>query len=222
MVARGFFRFVGALLLLVQYDEAQPFQRGEHRRAGPQHHRSLAPADALILIPPLRQPQAAVQQRHLSAKVGGEPSHHLRGQGDLRHQDHHGLSLLQQGLCQTDIHQRLAAAGDALQKRHPGPARLRLAENGVIGRLLLLVQGDLLRRDTVLPWGDAVLLPAAEGDEALLLQTAEGLAGSAGEIAQVVNRGLAALGQKRRSFILPGGGPAAALQTLQHLLRRGG
>ena len=85
-----------------------------------------------------------------------------------------------------------------------------------------MVQGDLLRRDTVLPWGDAVLLPAAEGDEALLLQTAEGLAGSAGEIAQVVNRGLAALGQKRRSFILPGGGPAAALQTLQHLLRRGG
>ena len=114
VVARGFFRFVGALLLLVQYNEAQPFQRGEHRRAGPQHHRSLAPADALILIPPLRQPQAAVQQRHLSAEVGGEPSHHLRGQGDLRHQDHHGLSLLQQGLCQTDIHQRLAAAGDAL------------------------------------------------------------------------------------------------------------
>ncbi len=198
VVARGFFRFVGALLLLVQYDEAQPLQRGKYRRAGPQHHRGLAPADALILVPPFRQPQAAVQQRHLSAEVGGEPSHHLGGQGDLRHQDHHGLSLLQQGLCQTDIHQRLAAAGDALQKRHPGPARLRLAEDGVIGRLLLLVQGDLLRRDTVLPWGDAVLLPAAEGDEALLLQTAEGLAGSAGEIAQVVNRGLAALGQKRR------------------------
>ena len=114
VVARGFFRFVGALLLLVQYDEAQPFQRGEHRRAGSQHHRSLTPADALILIPPLRQPQAAVQQRHLSAKVGGKPGHHLGGQGDLRHQDHHGLSLLQQGLGQTDIHQCLTAAGDAL------------------------------------------------------------------------------------------------------------
>ncbi len=137
----------------------------------------------------------------------------------LRHQDHHGLSLLQQGLCQTDIHQRLAAAGDALQKRHPGPARLRLAEDGVIGRLLLLVQGDLLRRDTVLPMGRCGTLPAAEGDEACFSDC--GAMGSAGEIAQVVDRGLAALGQKRRSFYCRGrtGGGA---QTLQHLLRRGG
>ena len=115
-------------------------QRREHRAAGAQHHRGLTLPDALPLVVPLGHPQAAVQQRHPVPEIGGEPRHHLGRQGDLRHKDHHGSSLCQQLLRQPDIHQRFAAAGDALQQRHAALAGQRPLQDIFIRLLLLVVQ----------------------------------------------------------------------------------
>ena len=80
-----------------------------------------------------------MQQRHLLPEIGGEARHHLGRQGDLRHQDHDRLSLLQQLLCQTDIDQCFTAAGDALQQRNAAFSGQRTLQDRFIGLLLLVI-----------------------------------------------------------------------------------
>ena len=218
MIAGRIFGFIGALLLLIQNDEAQVLQRREHRRSGTQHNMCLSPADALPLVVPLRQAQAAVQQRHLIPEIGGKPRHHLGRQGNLRHQDHHGTALRQQCLGQPDIHQGLAAAGNPLQKRHTGAAAAGLSQHGLIGPLLLVIQADLLRRCGIVLPGDAILLLAAQGQKPRPLQTADALPGHAGVVAKLLHRGVAVFGQKGNRVILPGGGLLFSLHLTQGLL----
>ena len=140
VVAGRVFRLVRPFLLLVHNDQSQLVQRREHRRPGTKHDVRLAPAQPLVLVVPLRQAQAAVQQRHLVSEIGGEARHHLRRQGDLRHQDHHGLAHPQQLLRQPDIHHRLAAAGNAPQQRDPRFTALYLPQQRVTDPLLPLIQ----------------------------------------------------------------------------------
>ena len=139
MVAGRPFRLIGTLLLLIHDDQTQIFQRCKYRRPGPQHHGGLAIPDALPLVVPFRHAKAAVQQRHLLPEIGGEARHHLGRQGDLRHQDHDRLSLLQQFLCQTDIDQCFTAAGDALQQCHTAFSGQRTLQNRLICLLLLII-----------------------------------------------------------------------------------
>ena len=139
MVAGRPFRLIGALLLLIHDDQTQIFQRCKYRRPGPQHHGGLAIPDALPLVVPFRHAKAAVQQRHLLPEIGGEARHHLGRQGDLRHQDHDRLSLLQQFLCQTDIDQCFSAAGDALQQRHTAFSGQCTQQDRLIRLLLLII-----------------------------------------------------------------------------------
>ena len=80
-----------------------------------------------------------MQQRYLVSKISGEARHHLGRQGDLRHQDHDRLSLLQQFLCQTDIDQCFTAAGDALQQRHTAFSGQRTQQDCLIRLLLLII-----------------------------------------------------------------------------------
>ena len=178
----------------------------------------LSPADALPLVVPLRQAQAAVQQRHLIPEIGGKPRHHLGRQGNLRHQDHHGTALRQQCLGQPDIHQGLAAAGNPLQKRHTGAAAAGLSQHSLIGPLLLVIQADLLRRCGIVLPGDAILLLAAQGQKPRPLQTADALPGYAGVVAKLLHRGVAVFGQKGNRVILPGGGLLFSLHLTQGLL----
>ena len=219
VIAGRIFGFVGALLLLVQDDQPQVLQRGEHRRPGTQHDVCLSPADALPLVVSLRQPQAAVQQGHLIPEIGGKPGHHLGRQGDFRHQDHHGPALGQQGLGQADIHQGLAAAGDPLQKGDAGAAIAALGQDLIIGPLLLIVEGDLLRRRVIVPAGDAILLLATQGHQPRPLQAPDALPGHAGVVAQLLHHGVAVFGQEGHGVILPGGGFFLPLHPLQGLLR---
>ena len=139
VVAGRRLRLIGALLLLIHDDEADVPQRREHRRPGSQHDVRLATADALKLVIPLGQAQAAVQQRHLVPKIRGKARHHLRRQRDLRHQDHHGPAAVQQLLRQPDIDQRFAAAGHTLQQRDARFPGQRLLQNVLIDLLLLVV-----------------------------------------------------------------------------------
>ena len=100
-VARCGFRPVGVLLLLVNDDKTDVFQRRKHSAAGANHDICTAVLDHLPLQQTLGMVERGVLHRHPAAELSFEPQDHLRGQADLRHQ-----------------HQRLAAkfqtAGDQL------------------------------------------------------------------------------------------------------------
>ena len=170
VVARGVFRLVRPLLLLVHDDKPQLFQRREHRRAGAQHDMCLAAAQPLELVVPLRHPQSAVEQRHLMPEIGGEPRHHLGRQRDLRNEDHHGLPPLQQLLRQTDVHHSLAAAGNAPQQRNARLAGAYLRQKGFAHPALLVIQCQRFRLYSVLFLGDTVLLLLPERHRAAFFQ----------------------------------------------------
>ena len=214
--------FIGALLLLVEHDQPQLAQRREHRRARAEHDVRLAAADALILVIALGQAKATVQQRHLRAEIGREPRHHLRRERNLRHQNHHGFPLAQQLLRKADIHKGLAAAGHALQKRHPGLARAALGKHAKEGRLLLVVEPDRLRRARRGARRNAVFLPRAQRDDARLFETAQSRGRHAREIAQVVYRRLCAAGEKVDGVALARCRAALALHARLRLLRLDG
>jgi len=69
VVAGDVFRLIAALLLLVQNDEPQVGQGGEHRRAGADHHVGVPPPGPLPLVIPLPRPQGAVEDGHTLSKV---------------------------------------------------------------------------------------------------------------------------------------------------------
>ena len=216
MVAGCVLGLVRALLFLIHDDETQLRQRREHRRARAQHDTGLAPADALVLIVPLRHAQATVQQGHPVAEIGGKAGHHLRRQGDLRDEDHYGLAPFQQQLGQPDIHHGLAAAGNAQQQRDAGLTPVYLRQQRVADTLLLVVQCNICRLYSVLFFRDAVFLLLAQGYRAQPAQVVHGLFRRAGKIPQVVKGRFAVPGQKRHHF--PAfGGPA---RQICGLLRR--
>ena len=83
-------------------------QGGENGGSGAQNHLDLPPADPLPLVVPLRHPQSAVEHHHPASEVGAEFCHHLRGQGDLRHQDHPPPAPADHLLEQPDVDGGLA------------------------------------------------------------------------------------------------------------------
>ena len=90
----------------------------------------------------VREPEEPTAQEAAVCRLlqdGAMSTDKLR-QGDLRHQDHHGLAHPQQLLRQPDIHHRLAAAGNAPQQRDPRFTALYLPQQRVTDPLLPLIQ----------------------------------------------------------------------------------
>ena len=98
--AGGAFRPVGVLLLLVQHDEADVFQRREHRAAGSHHDVGPTGLDHLPLQKPFGVVEGRVLHCHPSAEGLLQAADHLRRQADLRHQYQGGLAPLQRALNQ--------------------------------------------------------------------------------------------------------------------------
>ena len=138
MIARGIFRLVAGFVLLIQNHHAQIVQRGKDSTAGTKDHIHLAPADPLPLIVALTDPEPAVEHDHLLPEVGRKSCHHLRREGNLRHQDHSTPSPADDLLEQSDIHCRLSAAGDTVEKGAGGLFLRCQSHNAVECRLLLL------------------------------------------------------------------------------------
>ena len=215
MVAGGVFRFVGALLFLVQYDESDILQRRKHRRPGAQHDMGFSTTYPLVLVVSFRHPQTAVEQSHLVAEIGGKAGHHLGCQRDLRHQDHGGLAPPQQLLRQANIDQRFTASGNALQRRHAGFAGKRLPQDLLKDLLLLIIQCNVRCLYSIVSRRDAILLLLPKSNDALLLQTVQTLAAHAGKVDQIVDGGLTRLDEQLHRIRLSGG---LAVQFLQRLL----
>ena len=196
MVAGRFLRLVRPLLLLIQHNHTQIVYRSKHRRPGTQHDLHQPLPDALILVIPLGNTQAAVQQCHILAEMQGKTLHHLGCQGNFRHQDHSRSALLQQLLRKSDVHLRLAAAGNPLQKRYPGLSAVDLRQNIVVGRLLLIIELNLRRFFLRRAQGYPKNLLLTQGKNALLPHFHHPLALYAGVINEVVERGLSVFQQK--------------------------
>ncbi len=103
-------------LLLINDDEADVFQRGEDGAPGAHHDIRAAVLDHL----PLEQALGVIERRVLDGHPPPEPAleaeDHLRRQADLRHQHEGAASQCQTPLDELQEHQRLAAAGDAVEE----------------------------------------------------------------------------------------------------------
>ena len=88
-------RAVGVLLLLIDDDEPDVFQRRKDGAAGAHHDVCAAVLDHLPLQKAFGVVEGRVLHRHPAAKLTLEPQDHLRGQADLRHQHQRTPALLQ-------------------------------------------------------------------------------------------------------------------------------
>ena len=205
VVAGDVFRFVTALLLLVQNDETQIVQGGEDSRAGANHHRGLPTAGPLPLVVPLPRAQRAVEHRNLSAEVGGKDPQQLGGEDDLGHQHQGGASPGQGLLNQADVDLGLAAARHTVEQ---GGGGLPLSGQGVQplkGRLLLFIEHRGLRRGHVLQGNPAQHLLLLQREDAAFFQGFQGGGGGPSEVAQVLHR-CGAQGAQQLGHGVPQGG----------------
>ena len=91
-------RTVGVLLLFIDDDEPDVFQRRKDGTAGAHHDVGTAVLDHLPLQQTFRVVEGRVLHRHTAAKLALEPQDHLRRQADLRHQ-HQRFPALFQTVC---------------------------------------------------------------------------------------------------------------------------
>src|SRR4029450_13726915 len=73
VVARVGLLLVGGVVLLVDADQSELRQRGEHRGAGTDHDRRRARGDALALVAALRLAQRRVEDRDAVPEARPEP-----------------------------------------------------------------------------------------------------------------------------------------------------
>ncbi len=104
-------------MFLVDDDQRESGQFGEHRQACAEHDLRCAQLRLLPVMQTFALAQAAVQadQIHVG-EAAAEIIFQLRRQIDLRHQQQHLPAALQYAMHQMHIHFGLAAAGDAVQQ----------------------------------------------------------------------------------------------------------
>ena len=163
---------VGRFVFLVDDDQAEVGQRGEHGGAGAHDDAVVPGAGPPPGVVPLSRGQAAVQDGHEIPEMGAELPHGLRGQGELR-DEHDGRPARRQGLFYGfDVHVRLPAAGDAVEQQ----GLERAFADGAVDRaqrLGLLLRGiDRVRFGQFgVPVGVPYRLDLAERHQALFLQS---------------------------------------------------
>ena len=210
VVFRDVLRFVGGLLLLVQNQQPQIPQGGEHGGAGTDDHPGLTAPHPLPLVVPLPRPQGRVEHSDVVPEVGGENAQELGGQGDLGHQHHGGTAPGQCLIDQPEIHLGLAAARHPVQQGGSGSSDRRQGVQSLKGRLLLGVEhrgsGPLPR----LHRHPTEHLTVFQAQDTALFQRAQGGVGGPGEVTQLLSRGAAEGAQQLGHGIPQGRGAALA------------
>ena len=128
---------IGALVLLVDDDQAEIVDRREHGRARSDADARLAAAQPHPLVVALAQAERGVQDRHHVAEPRLKAPQHLRGQRDLRHEHDRRAAGGERRLHRSQVDLGLARSGDPLQQksgvrgREAGPARSASAASSV-------------------------------------------------------------------------------------------
>ena len=189
---------VGAVVFLVDDDQAEPGEGREHGRAGADEDAMLAAGAFVPNVEALRVRDAGVQHRG-SAEAGPHAVQRLRCERDLRHQQQRLAATAQHLGNDVEIHLRLAAAGDAIEQvaavlAEAGDDAL---DGGALGGCWLNVRfcqrrgfGVAAEREGVVP-----------GDQPLLAQCGQDAAGDAGR-GQFVIGDAAGLGKLRERLAL--------------------
>ena len=193
------------LLFLVQNDQAGG-AGGKHRRAGSHDHFRVAAPDALPLVVPFPRPKAAVQHRHLIAKIGRHQPQQLGRQCNFRHQKQGASARFQAGLDEFDIDGGFAGAGHAPQERDPRIFLRHLPRKSVIAALLIGTehQRPIQLRRANLP--AAKHRPLGQRQVSQLFQPVHRRGGSAGKIAKLLHGHAAYAAHQFQHILLHGSG----------------
>ncbi len=136
VVAQLLALLVGRLMLLVDDDELELWQRREHRRARAHHDIERPAARELPVATALADAQVGMEHAHAPAEAGAKRRHHLGPERDLGHQHQRLPARLARRVRGAQVDLGLAARGDAVEQQR-GEAAAR------DGRL------DLERRTTL-------------------------------------------------------------------------
>ena len=163
MIARRLFLLVARLLLLVDHDQPEIFDRRENGRARSYHHARLPAPHAPPFARALHFRQRAVQHRDARAESRPAQSSAPKSECDLRNQNQRGLVSRERFLDGAQIHFRFPAARNAKEKPCAENAGIEPAANDPQLTLLRLIQNVRRRRvigvEQILFDGDR-LLPA--------------------------------------------------------------
>ena len=130
------------LLLLVDDDEPDVFQRRKDGTAGTHHDVGPAVLDHLPLEQPFRVVEGRVLHGHPPAELALQPQDHLGGQADLRYKHQRPPPQLQTPLNELEEDQRFAAAGHAVEQRRMGFGIFEVRQQGIVCGLLFARQKD--------------------------------------------------------------------------------
>ena len=173
VVAKAVLLLEGAVVLLVDDDDAEVVKRGEHSGAGADQDGGAAVATGQPGIEPLPVVHGGVHGHHGHVEAAPEAIDGLGGEAYLRHH-HQGLpARLEQGLEDAQVHLCLAGAGDAVQQE--GAESVALAgDSGHRQRLLAVETQPFSWLKMGGPVAVMARLQTALLQQAFLLQRGEG------------------------------------------------
>ena len=148
VIARRLFLLVARLLLFIHDDQAQIFERREHRRARSHHDARLAAPHAPPFARALHFRQRAVQHGNARAEPRAAQPPHPQRQRNFRNQNQRRLVPRERRFHGPKIHFRLAAAGNAVEQAHLKGARIEPAAD--FAQLALLIRIEDIRRRRVI------------------------------------------------------------------------
>ena len=123
-------------MLLVDHDEAQVLQRRQDGRARADGDFGVTYAQPPPRVVALAHAHLRVQNGDLALKVRTEALDGLGSEGNFRNEDDGGTPLCPHGLERADIHLRLAAASDAVEKESAVVTGIHGLGDGIEGLLL--------------------------------------------------------------------------------------
>ncbi len=143
MIARSFLLLVTVLLLLIDNDEAEFFERSEDGRARADNDASLPVADAPPFASALDIVEGGVEHSYafeLSAKPGAALAANPKGERDLGNEHQGGFAASESVLNAAQIDLGLATAGDAVKQLHAKLAKFETGANGIEDAFLCFVE----------------------------------------------------------------------------------
>ncbi|MNZ58589.1 hypothetical protein D3C78_766030 [compost metagenome] len=202
VVAKTILLLEGAVVFLVDDDDAEVLERGEHRGAGADQDGGAAVAAGEPGIEPLPVVHGGVHRHHGHLEAAPEAVDGLGGEAYFRHHHQGLLARLEQGLEDAQVDLGLAGARDAVQQE--GAELVALAGDGGHRQSLLAVEAQPLTGVKMgCPVAVVARLQAAFLQQALLLQGGEG--GALNLLLLERRRSLGALAQQGEGLLLLGG-----------------
>ncbi len=127
-VSKPFLLFVGPVVLFIHHDEPERLQRREYGRPGSDDDARLPAVRGAPGVAAPARIQSRMHDHDAGAEAPLEAIDELRRERNFRHQHEHLAFLLERPGDHLQIHLRLAAPGDAVQK-----VRGEAAERGLDG-----------------------------------------------------------------------------------------